>query len=275
MTFQPILALAPNGAYKQKTDHPALPLSQDEIVQCAVDASHAGATLFHLHIRDEVNQHSLDPDTYLRTIHAIEDVLGNTLVIQITSESANIFTPQQQIESIKAVKPECVSIALREIIPDSKSVHKAQALFDWCAEHGCRIQYILYSEAELLAYFSYIEQDIIPAAPHSVLFVLGQQHKNQATSAEDLIPFITHQQNFIAPWMVCAFGASEQTRLIEAAFKGGHIRQGFENNLLNVKGKTARNNAAQLRSTAIALNTKKLALASSAQTRQILQTRST
>lgn len=61
MSHRSILALAPNGAYKQKADHPALPLQLDEIVPAAEQAQCAGITLLHLHIRDRNHQHSLDP----------------------------------------------------------------------------------------------------------------------------------------------------------------------------------------------------------------------
>ena len=265
-----ILALAPNGAYKQKSDHPALPLSMDEIVQTAVSAQLAGASLLHLHIRDESGLHSLDPDTYRRTIDAITDLTGDNLIIQVTSEAAGQFSPEQQIASIRDVNPECVSIALREIITNRESLSAAQALFHWCAAQQCRPQFILYSEFDLLSYLEYRNGDIIPSEPHSVLFVLGRYTQNQASTTADLTPFLKHLEQIEVPWMVCAFGASEQECLLDASVKGGHMRVGFENNLLNTLGGVANNNVDQLQDIARASSDKGLNLATIKQAREIL-----
>lgn len=270
MTHRPILAVAPNGAYKQKSDHPELPINIDEIVDCTIQAQQAGASLLHLHIRDQQNRHTLDANTYRHTIDAIHDALGDLIIIQITSEAANIYTSDEQIKCIKTVNPECVSIALREIIPDRQSIPDAQALFHWCAEYRCRIQFVLYDEKDLLRYFNYIDQGVIPDVAHSILFVLGRYARKQQSSIEDLEPFLRHQHKFIAPWTVCAFGALEQACLIEAAHRGGHMRQGFENNLLRPNGALAENNAQQLVETAHAVLEQGMQLTNTGEARKLL-----
>jgi len=270
MTHRPILALAPNGAYKQKTDHPALPLQLEEIVRAAGEAQRAGVTLLHLHIRDQNDQHSLDPIRYRRTIDAIEDKLGDKLIIQITSEAAGKFSPAEQIASIQSVKPACVSIALRELIADRTQEPQAQALFHWCAEQACRAQFILYSEADLLAYFRYRQLDIIPDSAHSVLFVLGRYHRNTQSSIEDLTPYLKHAHRLDVPWMVCAFGSSEQAVVLEAASQGGHIRIGFENNLLRSDASVSKNNTQQVKDLRNASTERNIQIANIKETRVIL-----
>lgn len=268
-----IVALAPNGAYKQKIDHPALPLSLEEIVNTAEAAQHQGASLLHLHIRDAQQQHSLDADIYLRHIDAIEDRLGDGLIIQITSEAAGRFSREQQIACIKTVNPDCVSIALREIITAQADHAAAQDLFEWCAERECRIQFILYSQGDLLRYFNYLQQAVIPAAPHSVLFVLGRYALNAQSSSDDLLPFVEYNNVLNVPWMVCAFGASEQACLLDAAERGGNMRIGFENNLLRPDGQLAKDNSQQLQDLTRALEATHRELANITQAREILAIR--
>lgn len=270
MRLPSILALAPNGAYKQKTDHPALPLKLDEIVLTAQAAQAAGVTLLHLHIRDHNNQHSLDPVLYRRTIDAIEDQLGESLIIQITSEAAGKFSPAQQIESIQSVKPACVSIALRELITDQTQTVQARALFHWCAEHACRAQFILYSEDDLRAYLRYRQADLIPDSPHSVLFVLGRYRNSGQSSIEDLTPYLSHASELDTPWMVCAFGASEQAVVLEAALQGGHIRIGFENNLLRCDASISTNNTQQVSDLQETAAKRGILIANIKETREIL-----
>ena len=54
-----MIAVAPNGARKQKTDHPALPISPAELAATAVQCQEAGACMVHLHVRDVQGGHSL------------------------------------------------------------------------------------------------------------------------------------------------------------------------------------------------------------------------
>ena len=53
MTPDPlILTVAPNGAYKQHSDHPAVPLTPQALADTARRCLDAGAAMLHLHIRD-------------------------------------------------------------------------------------------------------------------------------------------------------------------------------------------------------------------------------
>ncbi len=68
------------------------------------------------------------------------------------------------------------------------------------------------------------------------------------TSLADLLPFLAAWHNGgelttgIA-WAICAFGPREIECSLGAAALGGHVRIGFENNLLLPDGRTARDNA--------------------------------
>ncbi|HEU4985991.1 MAG TPA: 3-keto-5-aminohexanoate cleavage protein, partial [Rhizobiaceae bacterium] len=45
------IAIAPNGGRKTKADHPALPMTSDEIAATAAACLAAGAAMLHLHVR--------------------------------------------------------------------------------------------------------------------------------------------------------------------------------------------------------------------------------
>ena len=47
-----MLTVAPNGGRKTKADHPALPLSPDELARTAAECLERGASMIHLHVRD-------------------------------------------------------------------------------------------------------------------------------------------------------------------------------------------------------------------------------
>ncbi|NJM33921.1 MAG: 3-keto-5-aminohexanoate cleavage protein, partial [Rhodomicrobium sp.] len=86
-----ILAIAPNGSRRGKVDHPAIPLTSEEIVREAPLWRDAGASVLHLHVRDRDGKHSLDADSYKEMFAALRDEAGRDLVLQMTSESGGIF----------------------------------------------------------------------------------------------------------------------------------------------------------------------------------------
>lgn len=81
-----VIAVAPNGARKTRADHPRLPLTPDELAQCAAHCLDAGAAMLHLHVRDAQGRHSLEPADYRAAIDAIRARAGDELIVQVTSE---------------------------------------------------------------------------------------------------------------------------------------------------------------------------------------------
>ena len=112
-----MIAVAPNGARKTKQDHPALPTSAQELAATARECREAGACMIHLHVRDKKNGHTLDPILYEEAIRAIRNEVKDGLILQITTEAVGIYNAGEQIEVVKAVRPEAASIALREFCP--------------------------------------------------------------------------------------------------------------------------------------------------------------
>ena len=250
-----IVTVAPNGARKSKSDHPALPLTAREIAQTAVECTEAGAAMIHLHVRDDAGVHTLDPDRYQAAIRALKQAVGERLVIQVTSEAVDMFTPEQQMTAIRMVRPEAVSLAIRELIPDREHERPAAEFFQWLSTERVVPQYILYSVDELKRYRELLNREVIPSTPHWLLFVLGRYTRGQTSDPRWLVPFVAELDQDM-PWSVCAFGSQEHACAVCAATLGGHARVGFENNLFLKDGSRAANNAeliAQLRTTIDAL----------------------
>jgi 3-keto-5-aminohexanoate cleavage enzyme len=236
------LTVAPNGAYKTKSDHPGLPMTPSELAETAARSLDAGAAMIHLHVRDANGRHTLDPDAYRQATAAIRRAVGDGLVVQVTSESGRIYQPDAQVQAIREVRPEAVSLALKELIPDAGEERAAAGFFKWLAGAGTVPQYILYSDEEVDWYRSLRERGIIPDTPHWLLFVLGRYTDQQQSRPADLLPFLRRQAD--VPWSMCAFGRSEHACAVTAASLGGHVRVGFENNLDLKTGERAPHNAA-------------------------------
>lgn len=239
-----ILMAAPNGARRSKSDHPNLPITAEEIAREAAHCCAAGASVLHLHVRDEEGRHTLDAGRYREAIAAVRERLGDELVIQVTSEAVGRFTPEDQIALGEALRPEAISIALREIAPNAQSEERALRFLAFLKEIGCWVQIILYDAADLQRFRALQRAGRIPQAVPSLLFVLGRYTTGQVSDPDDLDAFLAALGD--GPpvrWCLCAFGPRENACMRRALEQGGDARVGFENNLFMPDGRLARRTA--------------------------------
>ncbi|MFQ5776142.1 MAG: 3-keto-5-aminohexanoate cleavage protein [Kiloniellaceae bacterium] len=238
-----ILAVAPNGARKTKADHPALPMTPPEIARCAAACAEAGAAMIHLHVRDRSGGHTLDAETYRAAIAAVRRETGGRMIIQVTSEAVGLYSPAQQMAMVREVRPEAVSLAVREIVPDAAHEKPAAEFLAWLKAEAILPQFILYSDRDLARFGDLIARAIVPPGPHFVLFVLGRYTRGERSEPADLLPFLA-ANGAGHVWAMCAFGPRETACAVAAAALGGHARVGFENNLRLPDGALAPDNAA-------------------------------
>ena len=241
------IIVAPNGARKTQRDHPALPITIEEIVTDVIACRDAGAAMVHLHARDKNGLHSLEIDDNLSTLEALRTAVGDSIIVQLTTEAVGQYRPPHQMQLIRETMPEAASFALKELVPDDSYLSVAETFFHWVAESGIIAQYILYSVQDIQRYFSLIKQGILPNKNHHLLLVLGRYHKQLRSAPTDLIPLLSEQLLMEETrWATCAFGPEEQKCLISAILMGGDIRVGFENNHFNSQGCIAKDNAQQV-----------------------------
>ncbi len=238
-----ILTVAPNGARRGHADHPALPITPDQIGRCAAACADAGAAMIHLHVRDGDGRHTLDADAYRAAIEAVKREAGERLVIQMTSEAVGMYEPAQQMAMVRALRPEAVSLAVRELVPQGGDEREAAKFFAWLAAERVLAQFILYSDDDVRRFDDLAARGIVADSQRFVLFVLGRYSVGQRSSPGDLLPFLAANRRGYT-WAVCAFGAREAACVLAAAALGGHGRVGFENNLTLPDGRVAPDNAA-------------------------------
>jgi uncharacterized protein (DUF849 family) len=237
--------LAPNGARRGKADHPALPVSVAEVVAAARAAQDAGAGALHAHVRDAEGRHVLDAGLYRELIAEMAAQVPQ-MPVQVTTEAVGRYSPEAQCALVRALEPEGVSVALREMVPEAVPERGARDFYRWAEEAGIAVQHILYAPAEVARLAALVAAGDLPP-PRQVLYVLGHYAPPVAARPEELEDFLAAGKALGAvQWAVCAFGAREQDCLVHAARQGGAMRIGFENNIARPDGRPARDNAAQV-----------------------------
>ena len=244
-----VIAVAPNGARRTKDDHPAIPLTATENAYEAAACLDAGAAMIHLHVRDKEGGHSLDADLYRNSIDEIRRAIGDKLIVQVTTEAVGIYTPAEQMEMVRKVRPEAISAAVRELVPDEAFEDLAANFFEWASCENIAVQYILYDDVDIRRFAELRRRGVLPDGPAFVLYVLGRYAKGQRSTPADLLRFLNVAAEVEADWhwSVCAFGAQEGSCAMCSVTLGGHARVGMENNLYLNDGSQTPGNAALVR----------------------------
>jgi len=235
-----VLCVAPNGARLSQRDHPALPLNAAELATQAARCREAGACALHLHVRDEQGRHSLDPGRYREAMAAIRERVGEDLALQISTEAAGRYAREEQMATVRALEPAAASVALRELMPSAADEAAAARFYAWAAANRVAIQHILYAPEEVERLVQAVRAGAIPD-PAAALFVLGKF--GQAAGDPRSLPAWLRAWPVGWHWSACGFGAREAQIASAAIGLGGHVRVGFENNLLRVDGQPASGNA--------------------------------
>ena len=185
-----VLAVAPNGGRKTKTDHPALPLTASELARTAAECLERGASMIHLHVRDAEGRHCLDPEAYRAAIASICEAVGDRLVLQITSELIGRYSPAEQRAAVLKTNPEAVSLALRELAPGEADEKDFGDFLGKLRQMRIWPQIILYTPAEAERLGAMLKQGLIPFDKLAVLYVLGRFSLTRTALPRDLLPFL-------------------------------------------------------------------------------------
>lgn len=238
----PQLMVAPNGARLLKSDHPEVPLTQAEIVDCAKACFVAGADGIHAHIRDDAGRHLLDAETYRSLLLDLKDAVPE-MAVQITTEAVGIYDVDVQMDVALRSGATMVSAAVREIC---RAEPQATASFyKECADQGIAIQHIVYDTGDCTLLESALSHRALTDPALQILFVLGRHSPSSTADPAELAPFMHWliEREINPDWAACAFGATETECLSQAAALGGKCRVGFENSRILSSGSVAKNNA--------------------------------
>ena len=238
---------APNGARRTQAEHAALPITAEELAADAVQLRDAGVSVLHLHVRDSAGRHTLDADRYREAMNSIRDRVGDELIIQVTTEAVGVYAADEQMAVVRDLRPEAVSLALRELCPTPEQEPGAADFFRWLKRTGIWPQYILYSEADLRRFDAMRRRGVFAEDAPFVMLVVGSYADGIAGTVADLETLLSAVDCDAFPWSVCCFGEHEHGVMVAATARGGHVRMGFENNVLMADGSPAADNAALIR----------------------------
>ena len=220
----------------------SVPTTPDELADCAVALLEQGVSVLHLHVRDTEGCHSLDVERYRAATAALRAAVGTELVLQITTESVGRYSSAEQLEIVRELRPEAVSLALREVFPGGSSESEFAAFCAWMRKESIWPQYILYSAQDVQRFERLRRRGVFADERPFCLFVVGAYDARHGEPSE-LSALVNAANCRLFPWAACCFGPNENAVALAAAEQRGHVRLGFENNIVLSDGTPASDNA--------------------------------
>ncbi|MGM0420458.1 MAG: 3-keto-5-aminohexanoate cleavage protein [Bacillota bacterium] len=230
------------GAEVTKEHNPNLPVTAAELAAEAKAAEDAGASIIHLHVRDEEGGPTQDKEVFARAITAMKEA-GVTAIIQPSTGGAAGMNWQERIQPVY-LEPEMATLDCgttnfgEEIfindLPLMRNFAKEMKKLNVLPELEC------FEAGHIYNAFQLDKEDLLPEHLHFDL-VLGVPGAMKA-SLKNLL-FMVELLPASATWTVAGIGRHELPLACHALVMGGHIRVGFEDNIFYKKGQLAESNA--------------------------------
>jgi uncharacterized protein (DUF849 family) len=277
---------------------PAIPLTPVEIVNSAVDAHRAGATIVHVHVRDpESGRPSADLGLFKEVIAGIGSACD--VIVQPTTGGGVGMTIEERARVVSQCKPELATFntgsfnfglfqvahrpgmdpwevdyleGTREYV-FRNTFADMYSLAETFREAGTKPEFEAYDVGHLYNLHHLAEQGRVDSPLH-IQFVLGVLGAN-AASVEQLLHMRRTARDLFGQdgftWSVAGIGYPGEFHLAATALmSGGHVRVGLEDNLRVSLGKRAATNAELVDKAAVLAQLLDREVASSDETRAIL-----
>jgi 3-keto-5-aminohexanoate cleavage enzyme len=233
-----ILCVALNGARRNKSENPAVPVTPAEIAAAAVESAKAGAAIAHIHARSPDGKATQDPAIYAEIIRRIED--ASDIIVQISIGGLG-FSVEELLQPL-TIEPEMASLPLRVLNDaDPDPLADLRHMAARMKQHGVRPELDGGSLPMLQAALALHEERAF-ASPLCFGFVLGDVKEmpdgaRRLLALQQDIPTDSH-------WWAIKGGAHALGLAALAVSLGGHVRTGFEDTIRDpLTGDLAASNA--------------------------------
>ena len=239
-----ILTAATTGAETTKEMNPNLPTTPEEQALDAAECVKAGASIIHLHVRDDKGNPSQSLDHFKASIEAIREACNPKPIIQISTGGAVGEDMEKRIAPIVKLKPEMASLNINSMnfgsdifLNHPKDVEK---LAGHMQDLGVIPEVEVYDAGDIELAQRMQKKGLLKAPVH-YQFVLGVPGGLSGEAYN-----LTHMTRLINPedsWAVAGVGRYETPLSVMAVVMGGFVRVGFEDNIYYHKGELAKSNA--------------------------------
>jgi 3-keto-5-aminohexanoate cleavage enzyme len=224
------------------TGNPNQPETRDQVIEAALGAARAGASIVHVHARTSGGEMTQDPEDYLAIKQAVRAEVD--VVLNFTT-GGKLGSPAEERRRSLEAQPELASLNCGSINfgPDDVVFLNPKSLIEQLAEEMAERRIV--PEYECFDIGMAVTAARLSSSArgargfmHLVLGVIGG-----APPTVETIQLFAHLVPEGLPWMVTAIGRHNFPMMAATLTLGGHVRTGLEDVVYVAPGEYAESNA--------------------------------
>ncbi len=251
MTTPCIITVAITGSLPQKRDNPAVPITPVEQIESTHEAFEAGASLVHLHVRNDDGSPSSSPERFAEVQAGIRRFCPG-MIVQFSTGGRSGAGRERGLHL--DARPDMASLATGSVNFPTRVYDNSPDLVEWLAgrmrELAIKPEIEAFDLSMIFAAARLQAQGLI-AGPLHVQFVMGI--RNAMPVDREVFEFYVRTLARLAPdatWTGAAIGKDQMTLARWSLELGGHCRTGMEDNVRLDRDTLAPSNAALVRQVA-------------------------
>jgi len=244
MTTPCIITVAITGSVPRKADTQAVPVTVSEQVESTHESFEAGASLVHIHVRDDDERPSSDPEKFAAVQEGVRKHCPG-MIVQFSTGARGRELSQRA--GMLHHRPDMASLATGSVNfptfvnenPPDFIRDLAQTMLDYDIKPECELfdMAMLYNAANL------VQEGLLKEPPH-VQFVYGVP--NALPAKRSILEFQLKELKEVLPdatWTAAGLGRHQLEVNHWALELGGHCRTGLEDNIKYDRERLATSNA--------------------------------
>lgn len=238
-----ILTVAPTGAWPTKKDTPYIPLQPEEIAKDIYDCWKAGASIAHIHVRDDEDKASMSFEKFKETIDLIRET-DCAIVLNITTSGGLGMDDEVRMKPFSELKPSIASFDCGTMNWAHSTIFENNPKF--LEKLGIRMQEVgvkpeieIFDAGMVYNALYYLKKGFLKAPLH-FQFVLGVPG-GMAATVENLV-FLKSLIPEGSTWGALGIGKQHLSIMYTTLAMGGHLRVGMEDNIFMSRDVLAKSN---------------------------------
>ncbi len=238
-----IITIAPTGSVPKKKDTPYLPITPDEIAETAYLCEQEGASVIHLHCRDENENPTSDYEIFQETVDKVRS--RTELVIMVSTSGVAGKSDSDRAEPLRT-NPELASLTTGTLnfsgrtpsIIYMNSWETVTFLAREMLKRNIKPELEAFDVGFIFQGKKLVQQNLVKSPP---LFQLVLGVDGGIPGTPDNLLHMIRQLPEEAIFTVAGIGRTQLDMSTLSIIQGGHVRIGLEDNIYYSKGKLAPN----------------------------------
>lgn len=246
MTIGTLITVAPTGAELAKAQVPALPVTLDELVATAQQCAALGASVIHVHVRDDDARPTLELGRLRETVAALRS--ETALIVALCTTGAGTDAEAERLSVLDA-GAELASVAMGTVASGDQVFTDPRgsviALHERAQERGIVPTYEVFQPGHLAVLQRLLHRYGLPVGGHvHVELVLGAV--GGAPASTEALVACRHALRDLPPdttFSATGIGFGTLPVLLASLSAGGHLRVGMQHTASYAAGQPVQSNA--------------------------------